>query len=305
MDERAFEKRLTQGWQALSPPADLKARVRAQLPPATGGGASSVTLVRRGPSRWSALRASGSLGVGVGGLLIGLGFVAGYLLRSDLDGDVRRARTDREELAPALAVTASAPLLPGPAADRTPASAPVRSTAPAPEATAASASPAVPARGSAGALPERPRATPERSRAHGSAAVAAKPEPAGAGPSAAEELALLGRAERAVRSRNAVLALSLSATLDERYPRSMLREERQAIALMARCQAGAADGPGERERFTRQYPRSVYAERIDGECGPELAQRGSDANSPAAPTKASGVDMNAIEGGKHAQPQSP
>ena len=55
------------------------------------------------------------------------------------------------------------------------------------------------------------------------------------------ELALLQRAERAVRAKNPTLALALMDELKQSRPRSPLHEERSAIELMAHCQARGAD----------------------------------------------------------------
>jgi hypothetical protein len=81
-----------------------------------------------------------------------------------------------------------------------------------------------------------------------------------------DELALLQRAERAVRAENSALALMLTSELEERYPRSQLLEERNAIELMAHCVAHATDARPRAERFLRAHPRSVYAERIAALC---------------------------------------
>jgi hypothetical protein len=81
-----------------------------------------------------------------------------------------------------------------------------------------------------------------------------------------EELVLLQRAERAVRAGNAALALALTGEFDQRYPRSRLVEERHAIELMAYCLAGATDSATRGARFAREYPTSVYAERIATLC---------------------------------------
>ncbi|HTV17317.1 MAG TPA: hypothetical protein VMG12_01560 [Polyangiaceae bacterium] len=97
---------------------------------------------------------------------------------------------------------------------------------------------------------------------------AAAPVPA-RGPS--DELALLQRAERAVRAENSALALMLAGELDARYPSSELLEERAAIELMAHCVAHATDARSRAERFLRAHPRSVYAERIAQLCLAEAA----------------------------------
>ena len=84
-----------------------------------------------------------------------------------------------------------------------------------------------------------------------------------------EELALLARAERAVRADNSALALVLIDELEARFPSSALLEERRAIELLAHCAARASDARQRAERFLRQHPRSVYAERIAALCPSE------------------------------------
>jgi hypothetical protein len=90
---------------------------------------------------------------------------------------------------------------------------------------------------------------------------------AGSGSSATrEELLLLQRTERAVRAGNSALALMLLGELEAGYPRSELLEERRALELLAYCVAHASDSVQRSERFLRQHPRSVYAERIGALC---------------------------------------
>jgi len=86
-----------------------------------------------------------------------------------------------------------------------------------------------------------------------------------------EELALLARAERAVRAGNSALALVLIAELEARFPRSGFLEERRAIELVAHCSARAGDARSRAERFLREHPRSVYAERVAELCPLEPA----------------------------------
>ena len=83
---------------------------------------------------------------------------------------------------------------------------------------------------------------------------------------------MLERAERAVRARNHELALALSDELESNYPESRLHEERRAIRLMARCQAGL-DGASQSSSFEQLYPGSVYADRIAHECDPAVGTR--------------------------------
>jgi hypothetical protein len=87
----------------------------------------------------------------------------------------------------------------------------------------------------------------------------------------AAEVALLSRAERAIRSREAPLALALLEELDREFPSSALREERAAARVLARCLANS-EGADAREaqasarRFISQGTPSVYAERIRQVC---------------------------------------
>jgi hypothetical protein len=85
---------------------------------------------------------------------------------------------------------------------------------------------------------------------------------------AREELALLQRAERAVRAGDAALGLALIAELETKYARSKLLEERRAIELMAHCAVGSTEGAARAVRFLRDHPRSIYAARIQALCHP-------------------------------------
>jgi hypothetical protein len=102
----------------------------------------------------------------------------------------------------------------------------------------------------------------------------------------AEEIALLQRAERAIRAGEATLALALLGELDRRFPAPSLREERSAALVLAHCVQSRGDDAGssqEREararaeRFLAEAPTSVYADRIRASC-PLDTQR---TNAPA------------------------
>jgi hypothetical protein len=129
-------------------------------------------------------------------------------------------------------------------------------TAPALEAPAVAVAPAV----------RRVQRLPRAPRGQGETAstVPAGVEQASAEPN--DELALLRRAERAVRGDNSALALALIAELEARYPRSSLLEERRAVELLAYCGAGATDAQARAQRFLREHPRSVHAGRIAEQC---------------------------------------
>lgn len=287
-DHEALDKQLSRAWQALSPPAELEAKVRARLAAAglattSQAGALPRAMTRAGAG-WRALRSSGGVGVVVGAALLGLGFVAGQLVRSPAGVN---------EPTPRLPVAVPAAAAPAPAASPAPAVSPAPLTGSRPT-DAPSADAATPPAASAPST----QATASRHAPVSSerAAVRARPQraaPARSTPDAANgELLLLERAERALRARNADLALVLADQLEERYPSSLLHEERSAIELMALCQAGSSRAIMLGEVFARRYPGSVYAERITDECGP-------------APTNRSGLDIDGPEGGKNAKPEKP
>ena len=289
-----IDRTLESAWQALSPPAGLEARVRANLLAGGGAGptgstsgasgASGVASMPRGTSRWGALRASGSLGAGVGAALLALGFLAGYW--------------SRPSAPPAAPVSSPAPAVKDAARDEAPNASSVEAPAPltgASEGHAAAPPPdAIASRAAHPAVP--PRKTPPRATE--------RPDPLQEG----EELRLLARAERAVRTNNAALARALTRELAERFPRSPLHEERRAIELMALCQQVDPERAARRAEFERDYPKSVYAERVTGVCAADDANRAAPSVQridDVGSTKRNGEDMNRLEGGQHGPSSSP
>jgi hypothetical protein len=276
-EQDAFDKRLSEAWQALSPPSGLEARVRAQLPAQSALGPSLRTH-SRGVTGWRALRASGGFGAAAGTLLLALGFIAGYLTRP---APVAPLRTHELADAPAQGAPSGA-ALPVPSTLNTPPLASAPGTEPAaPELTAAPSAPlAAPApTGKEHTLGSPPRVAMTRRTSR----------PAARAPN--DELSLLERAERAVRAHNPDLALALASELERRHPSTALDEERRAIELMALCQSGSSRARRLGERFLQRYPESVYAARISTECGP-------------SPTIRSTSDIDDSEGGIHAKPDS-
>jgi hypothetical protein len=85
--------------------------------------------------------------------------------------------------------------------------------------------------------------------------------------SLSEELELLRRAERTIRTGNAQVALGLLEEMDEKFPRGQLLEERTAARVMARCQL--EDEAGARARgnsYLISHSQSVYADRVRSLC---------------------------------------
>ena len=90
------------------------------------------------------------------------------------------------------------------------------------------------------------------------------------------EVELLQRAERALRSQQDELALSFLEDCEARYPRSALREEREAIGVMASCQASPEDAEKRAREFVRVHPASVYLGRVEKACGLRAAEPAAD-----------------------------
>jgi hypothetical protein len=248
----SLERQLELTRAAYAPAPELRERVLEKLSlgrapaipgilPATPGGA----LGAASGSAWAALRANGLKAlVGMG--LLSLGFAAGWQANAARDEPPPLPSAPRSVAAEALVVLT-------PDTDGA-AEVPLASERPAQQ----SLDSARPASGG--------RPVPATRVARGDAARKAPPPP---GDSAARvELALLQRAERAVRADNAALGLALIAELETKYPHSKLLEERHAIELMAHCAAGATDGAARAERFLREQPRSIYAARIETLCKP-------------------------------------
>lgn len=256
------ERHLTRAWRALTPAPHLREQVRARLTSSTAASMGALGLGMASNARpvgaWASLQASGKLGALVGAVLVGVGLVSGYLIRNSREEAPRPAElsTWRSEGSPLVALPqpASVPERESGDAELVPPG--VASRAPRAEPLPPPLSPAIRQRTSTASSP--PRAAPRTD------ITTAKPS---------DELALLRRAERAVRTGNPALALALIGELEERHPRSSLLEERRAIELMAYCRAGATDAGARSQRFLREYPESAYAGRIRELC-------------PAAPARA-------------------
>jgi hypothetical protein len=241
------ERHLRRAWRSFTPDASLQDRVRARLTSSTAAtlalGTSAVMKVRP-EGTWASLQTSSKLGTAlVGAGLLGMGLLSGYLIRDARDEPAPPAlRTPSTLSAPAAA------LAPPPDVRVEP------SAAPAPVLEAPAAGHVLRA---APPLQQRPKTAPPEADLRGGALEAADPN---------QELALLRRAERAVRNDDSALALALIGELEERHPRSSLLEERRAVELLAYCVAGASDARTRAQRFLREHPRSVYAGRIAEKC---------------------------------------
>ena len=119
------------------------------------------------------------------------------------------------------------------------------------------------------------RVSEARAAARTGSAPAERPEASAVDDPFYEELSLLQRAERAIRSDNPLLALSLLGDLDHQFPRGKLLEERAAARIMAGCQKSLDPlSRSAARRFVGSHPQSVYAARIESLC--ELEAKDSD-----------------------------
>jgi len=273
-EARDADRSLRLARQVFSPSEQQRERVRSALAArmaATGAAATGAAPVRAAaPARVAApvaitARARGAA-VLKPALLVGMGFVFGYWFAETRHvGEAREgghvspvslrapATPERSEALSAAqtepaprAGAASGTEPPGPS----PSSDPSASTAPssAPESSPDRLAPRPRARGARDPLRARP----------GSHAAATD--------GLAEELALLQRAERALRSGNAPLARSFIAELEARFPKTALRQERAALLVLAACvthEPGAERGASE---FIARHARSVYVDRIRSLC---------------------------------------
>jgi hypothetical protein len=120
--------------------------------------------------------------------------------------------------------------------------------------------------------PAAPKAEPRAHRTHVAAPVR-EPAPTNR---LAEETALLGSANGALRAGDARRALGLLDDYDHRYPSGVLREEVLATRLIARCQLAGAQGDSlddtaarartEARAFLARHPASPLAPRVRSSC---------------------------------------
>jgi hypothetical protein len=244
------ERHLGRAWRSFAPDAGLQDRVRARLTSsaaATMGAIGTGAAMRVRPEgTWASLQSSSKLGTAlVGAGLLALGLLVGYLLRGAWEEPAPPPPLPPAPLS-AEAVLAPSPSLEAPAIVA--------------EVTPPAVTPAVTS------VPRAERRAQQRGKAAAPAAGAGARSAAPATTEPGQELALLRRAEHAVRKADSALALALIAELQQRYPRSSLLEERRAVELLAYCVAGATDARDRAQRFLREHPRSVHAGRIAEQC---------------------------------------
>ncbi|HTV25371.1 MAG TPA: hypothetical protein VMG12_42040 [Polyangiaceae bacterium] len=267
IDQRGLEHRLALARLGISPSDAAKARVLEGLAGAPeaasprGAGARAPSPVRT--SVFTAPRVA---------LLMGISLAVGYGLglHGVGAGDEANAPSERRG-APLGLGTPPPPSLPLPApAQATPAGPPEPASPPlaAPGADRAVAVEVTPPR----AARANPRSALRRSALRREAlrndALQRDARRAMATHARHDELALLRRIERALRSRQAELGLALLDELEQRHPRSTLLEERSAARVLAECLLPRDGARASAERFVVEHPASVYADRIRQACEP-------------------------------------
>jgi hypothetical protein len=230
----ATERALGLALARVSPTESDRRRVRAGI--AVPAGAPLTSPGSALPAAPRSVASSWLLWSGLGGALLGLGIGAGIGFGL---GFARGHATPAAVTSSARSLPAGSLIVPAPQA-AAPAQLAPQSEAPAEMGPGATAN---------------PRREPKRPRG----ASASQPQEA--------ELALLQRSERALRARQAELALALLDELDVHYPKTRFGEERRAARILARCQAGDASALSAAQAFLQAHPRSVYSKRILETCG--------------------------------------
>jgi hypothetical protein len=268
IDRRGLEHRLALARHVISPAADAKARVLEGL-----SGAPVPSPVR--VSVFTAPRVA---------LLMGLSLALGYGLglhaaMPDTARDAPPERAGGPQAPRSLAepsLTAPPPTTPAPLAAPANTASPLATTTgePASDASSPLVAPAPP---NSAVRPTARTSGAARSGATSPSAAPPTDATRDATVRARDELALLQRVERALRAKEAALALALLDELERRHPRSMLLEERRAARVVAECllPMASARRPAERtesehtaaERFLTEHRASVYADRIRRACG--------------------------------------
>jgi len=82
-----------------------------------------------------------------------------------------------------------------------------------------------------------------------------------------DELALIVKAEAALRANHPERVLRLLQTHERRHPSASTSEERSALRILALCKLGRIEeGRGLRHSFLEQYAASAYRSRIESAC---------------------------------------
>jgi hypothetical protein len=240
------------------PSAEDRARVRAKLARrfgagVLGGGAATVAASKVAAAGAIAAPASAVGLLGLAGKVVGALLVVGVASGGVAYGvHAYRAHAaphpEAAPVAPAPAAVAAEPLVPPTPESLEPQDPSIRAADPA----GAPSTMPPPARGSgrASAAPGRASASPGASSTS----------------SFAEELALLGDAQRALRGGDPARALDLTDRHAALYPHGQLAEERAGVRVLSLCALGRPEASAQAERFLRVHPKAPLADRVRLAC---------------------------------------
>ncbi|HTV20152.1 MAG TPA: hypothetical protein VMG12_15820 [Polyangiaceae bacterium] len=277
-DASDLPQRVQLARELLAPSREQRERVRAGL-----AARADFRAPGKAPSAQPA-KAVRWLGLAKGSALIGVGFALGYWfaetpapeqaltraeVRAAASGDVAgqagapSAGTTPEAAASAsLDASASGASASGASAAGAPASGALATSGANDSTSSGAASNGAASSGAASASPSKPavgvRRAHARAHSHADAADTTR--------ASREELALLQRAERAIRAGDGALAHSFIDELEARFPKTIWREERAAVLVLAACTQGEP-GASERARsFLARRSSSMYHDRITSLC---------------------------------------
>ena len=265
---------------AEGPTGRDRARVKKALMATLAGGAGLAASSAASSAAASAMSATAmTAATGSAGLALGLKIAAVVVIVGAIGGAVAVApwrRTDPVAREPAPAVTAAGTAASSAASSAASTAAPMDHDALAPpvreprigehvgEAPSVDAEPPAVAEPSVGAASVAPAESSIALRAHPRApSRATSPAPS----TLAQELALLGRAQRAINGGEPESALALLAEHARRFPNGAMAEEREAARVVALCRAGQSDrARAAASRFLRERPNSPLAARVGAAC---------------------------------------
>ncbi len=84
------------------------------------------------------------------------------------------------------------------------------------------------------------------------------------------ESALIASAQAALKRGDGKTAAAKLAAHARRFPRGIMAEDREALAVIVRCRGGDASAKAARNEFLRRWPRSVHAVRVRAACADPL-----------------------------------
>jgi hypothetical protein len=144
----------------------------------------------------------------------------------------------------------------------------VAAPAPAPAATQApTAVPADPSVPRSATVVDPPRRETRRQTRPSTLAHAGSVSPPPAAPTLQAEVTLIASANALIRAERFAEAGRVLAAHARRYPRGALREERDALAVLALCNLGSREQARRAlQRFLRSAPQSVVAQRVRTAC---------------------------------------